>query len=244
MSTQRRPDDPKPSVPGYIVTFSDMITLLLTFFVMLLSMAETQVEKHKFEKGVFSFRRAIADFGMSGLMMNQANSSTFDHPKVYYRVEAGQDEPENRSIDARTEMLRRLLMDIEKMMTISPSHLTGSQKAVFPTDVAFAKDSWDLTAQSRQTLKRITEQFKINFAHQSPSIYVLALAADAPESRQWAVSARRGEAVMEYIRNELGSEMAWPIYSWGAGSGGEWVGHSGLVTQEMQILITVLIGGH
>jgi len=41
---QARPviEDDKPKVPSYIVTFSDMVTLLLTFFVMLLSLAEVQ----------------------------------------------------------------------------------------------------------------------------------------------------------------------------------------------------------
>ena len=39
MKLKGRREEPKTPVPGYIVTFSDMITLLLTFFVMLLSMA-------------------------------------------------------------------------------------------------------------------------------------------------------------------------------------------------------------
>ncbi|MHC4291149.1 MAG: flagellar motor protein MotB, partial [Planctomycetota bacterium] len=38
------PEESKTPVPSYIVTYSDMITLLLTFFVMLLSLAETQVD--------------------------------------------------------------------------------------------------------------------------------------------------------------------------------------------------------
>ena len=37
-------------VPGYIVTFSDMVTLLLTFFVMLLTLADVQ-DPELFDKG-------------------------------------------------------------------------------------------------------------------------------------------------------------------------------------------------
>jgi chemotaxis protein MotB len=41
------PKEDKIKVPSYIVTFSDMITLLLTFFVLLLSMASEQVDEAK-----------------------------------------------------------------------------------------------------------------------------------------------------------------------------------------------------
>jgi chemotaxis protein MotB len=244
MSFSKRAEEPKPSVPGYIVTFSDMITLLLTFFVMLLSMAKTQVEQHKFEIGIYSFRRAIADFGMSGVIMSGSDGMNFEHPKVYHRVDAGQDEPENRSIDAKTEMLRRVLMDIEQMMKISPSHITGTQKTSFSTGITFSTGSWDMNAQSRQSLKKLTEQFKINFSGQNPTIYVLALAADVPESESWNVSACRGQVVADFIRQELPADLKWSIFCWGAGPGGEWIGRNGLVTQETQILITVLTGGN
>lgn len=240
MNGKKRPADRKPGVPTYIVTFSDMITLLLTFFVMLLSMAETQVEKHKFEVGINSFRRAITDLGLSGLLVSRSTSLTLDHPKVYYRVDAEQDEPEDRSIDAHTEMLRRVLMDIEQMMTISPSQIVGVHKSPFPTTIQFARGRWDLNPSDRQTLKQLAEQLEINFSGQTPTIYVLALAADAPPQQQWAVSARRGQAVADYLRQQLSAELSWPIYCWGAGPGGDWVGHSGLINPETHILITVL----
>ena len=46
MSRKRKSsEEGKLPVPAYIVTFSDMITLLLTFFVLLLSMASEQKEE-------------------------------------------------------------------------------------------------------------------------------------------------------------------------------------------------------
>ena len=80
--SKKRPEDPKPSVPGYIVTFSDMITLLLTFFVMLLSLAETQVDDHKFLEGIASFRTAVADFGLSGFLISRHSGPELEHPKT------------------------------------------------------------------------------------------------------------------------------------------------------------------
>lgn len=240
MSRKKPTAEPKGGAPGYIVTFSDMITLLLTFFVMLLSMAETQVEKHKFEIGISSFRRAIADMGLSGLLTDRALSSTFDHPKVYYRVDAGQDEPQGRSIDAKTEMLRRVLMDIEQMMTISPSQITGTGKIAFPMAIRFAPGRWELGAEGYSEVKKMVEQLKTNFPDQRPALYVLALASDASSSQQWSVSARRAMAVARVVREQLTDRTDWPVYCWGAGPGGQWVGPEGLLSPDTQILITVL----
>jgi chemotaxis protein MotB len=38
------PDDPPPGVPEWVVTYGDMMSLLLTFFIMLVSMAEVKQE--------------------------------------------------------------------------------------------------------------------------------------------------------------------------------------------------------
>lgn len=237
-------EEPKPSAPGYIVTFSDMITLLLTFFVMLLSMAKTQVEKHRFEVGIESFKRALADFGMSGLLNSQAKGLEFQHSKVYYRVETGQDEPENRAIDAKTEMLRRVLLDIERMMKISPSHITAKTKTAFPTNIAFAPASATLSSDSQKAIQKLAEQIRINYAHQTPIIYVLGLAADTPEPKAWEVSALRAAEVARYLKQQLSNEHSWPIFSWGAGHGGQWVGQQGLVSKQTHILINVLTESH
>lgn len=47
----------RPSAPAWMVTYSDMVTLLLTFFVLMLSMAE--MDKIKFQKAVGSLKGAF-----------------------------------------------------------------------------------------------------------------------------------------------------------------------------------------
>jgi len=44
----------KPGLPGWMATFSDMITLLLTFFVLLLSFAKTESAKYEAALGGLS----------------------------------------------------------------------------------------------------------------------------------------------------------------------------------------------
>jgi chemotaxis protein MotB len=46
-----------PGAPAWMTTYSDMVTLLLTFFVLLLSMAE--LDKLKFNEAVVSLRGAF-----------------------------------------------------------------------------------------------------------------------------------------------------------------------------------------
>ncbi|MBX3424343.1 MAG: OmpA family protein [Pirellulales bacterium] len=49
------PEEPAPGVPEWVVTFGDMMSLLLTFFIMLVSMSEIK-EDRKYQAMVESFR--------------------------------------------------------------------------------------------------------------------------------------------------------------------------------------------
>ena len=48
-----------PGLPGWMATFSDLVTLLLTFFVLLLSFAKT--ESAKFEAALGSLRNTLEE---------------------------------------------------------------------------------------------------------------------------------------------------------------------------------------
>ncbi len=58
----------EPTAPFWMTTFSDMVTLLLTFFVMIVSMSEVQVKK---------FKEAMSYFqGRTGMLMSESVIST------------------------------------------------------------------------------------------------------------------------------------------------------------------------
>lgn len=69
----RRPKKSDPGAPSWMVTFSDMVTLLLTFFVLLLSMAN--MDKVKFKDAASSIRGA---FGV----MSGSNPTSVSPPSV------------------------------------------------------------------------------------------------------------------------------------------------------------------
>ncbi len=62
---KRKAPEPKKGLPSWMATFSDMVTLLLTFFVMLMGMANFD-ESTKVRSVIESIRQA---FGVSGLSM-------------------------------------------------------------------------------------------------------------------------------------------------------------------------------
>lgn len=241
MSRASQKEEPKQGVPSYIVTFSDMITLLLTFFVLLLSMAENQVEHHKFMAGMASFDRALSDFGMSGLLFSSQSRPEMQDRKPKYLVDGDEEKPENRTVDAQTEMLRRVLLDIEQMVKISPSHIAGMDKNFLQTGIVFTNGSSTLDSESRQKLEALCESIQVNYSQRPPIVYVLGLAAgEASEREQWKVSVERAQGVADFLRHQLPAESARAIYCWGAGDGGEWVEYSGQVSKETHILIAVL----
>lgn len=63
-------DDPPEGAPEWMTTYSDLVTLLLTFFILLFSMAV--IDKQKFEEVAFSLRSTF---------MNNSNGDKFDSNK-------------------------------------------------------------------------------------------------------------------------------------------------------------------
>jgi flagellar motor protein MotB len=238
---RRAAEEKAAGSPEWIVTFSDMITLLLTFFVLLQSMAKVQVDKHKFETGQAALKNTFADAGISGPGVEAHDGMEFDYPKPEYAAEEGQDEPENRAIDARTEMLRRIVMDIERMAKITPSPIDGVNKTILPTGIHFQPGQDALDDETNSYLNNFCQQIEITMADQEGTIFVLGIAAaEESEKKQWIMSAKRAAAVAEFIRSKRPKDAKWHLYSWGAGPGGDWVGQNGLVGNETEIVIAIM----
>tara|TARA_R110000868_G_scaffold175888_8_gene413145 strand:- start:1401 stop:2249 length:849 start_codon:yes stop_codon:yes gene_type:complete len=70
----------KPGLPGWMATFSDMVTLLLTFFVLLLSFAKT--ESAKYEAALGSIRNAFGGNVLKQGEVIQKGKSPDDSPSM------------------------------------------------------------------------------------------------------------------------------------------------------------------
>jgi len=241
-----------PKVPGYIVTFSDMVTLLLTFFVMLLTLADVQ-DPELFDKGRDSFLESIRYVGL-GPLFGRQQMPNLGSLKTKYYIPNPDETFNNRSIDAKAEQLHRLLEELKQSMTTITSRITAERADFSVVNVHFLPARADLDNSATKFLTEFCRDLQLSTDQKPGMLYVLGLAPDEiTEKEQWLLSARRAEAVAQFLRNNLDSianlpgnqdrsesRPKWSIHSWGAGPGGVWAGPDSLMSKRSQILIAVL----
>ena len=236
-------EDGGPKVPGYIVTFSDMVTLLLTFFVMLLSLASNQ-DPELFNKGRDSFLESVRYVGL-GIFFGKSDITQLGSPQIKHFITNPDEEVDQRTVDARAEEVRRILRNLKKMATIVPSEIVAEKPSFSITDVHFSPGSDDLNDSSKKFLRGFCLDLQQNDGRKPVELYVLGLASDGQSDRdKWLLSARRARMTADFLRGILspaaGGQSRWSVYSWGAGPGGDWVGRDSPVSKSSQILIAVL----
>ena len=248
------PKEEKAKVPAYIVTFSDMVTLLLTFFVLLLTLAKVQ-DPELFNQGRDSFLESIKDFGLGALLGKQPTID-FEAEKIRH-LSPEPDTSDERAIDAYREKLRRVFEHLNKTMTTLPSQIVGRRLDFSITNVRFASGQAGLNEASQQYLLRYCTDLQENLTADTCTVYVLGLAGDeGSEKRQWMLSAQRAQAVAGFLQTQLARDVrgrpssrapanagGWRVLWWGAGPGGNWAGQDRPDPGQSQILIAVLRAG-
>ena len=228
-----------PSVPAYIVTFSDMVTLLLTFFVMLLSMSSEQ-DPRAFNKSRNAFVEHVNTFGL-GMLMGKKMHPNLSEEKSKYFIANPDKNFAGRSIDAKGEDIRRLYKKVAKSMKSMPSQIVAQRTNFSVTNIGFSPGLAELNGSAKKYLS----QFALNLQHDNSSgmlkLYILGLARnERTEKEQWILSAMRANAVADYLKDILPSQLHCPVFSWGAGPGGYWVTQNSHFSKDSQILIAVL----
>ena len=228
-----------PKVPAYIVTFSDMVTLLLTFFVMLLSLSRVQ-DPELFNVSRDAFTENINSAGL-GMLLRKKMTHDFGEEKVKYFIR----EPDNdlivRTIDAKEENTRRIFKKISRTMETKRSQIVAETNNFSVTNISFSSGE----SQLNEPAKKFLTQFAVNLQQDTGpgevKLYVLGLARDEQtEKKQWILSAMRAQAVADFLKRLLPSQFQCPVYSWGAGPGGRWVTRDSPASKQSQILIAVL----
>lgn len=231
----------KPKVPAYIVTFSDMVTLLLTFFVMLLSLATVQ-DPEMFNVSRDAFVRHINSFGL-GMLYGKEVSVDLGHIKDMYSIDTPDEIYSVRTIDANEENVRRLFKKVAESMRTMPSQIVAQRTAFSVTGISFPPGQARLNAPAEKYLTEFAMNLQQDRASRGVKLYVLGLAEDKPtEKEQYMLSAKRAQAVADFLKSILPSQLRCPVYSWGAGPGGCWVARGSSGYKESQILIAVLRG--
>lgn len=251
-------------MPGYIVTYSDMVTLLLTFFVMLISLASVQ-DPGLFNRGRGAFVESVRGFGL-GVLYGRRQSCDFGEERIEYFIDSPED-GSGRTIDAKEEEIRRLFNKVGRMVTAIPSQIVAESTGFSVTNVRFAPGDAALDEPAKKFLTTFCADLQQGADlmtgtvpagrppfHGRPAgiLYVLGLAGDEKsEKQQWMLSAQRAQAVAQFLQSRLvrteasgpGLTAAWQIYWWGAGAGGDWVARDSPISRNCQILIAVLRPG-
>ena len=237
---RRKPEtETKPKVPAYIVTFSDMTTLLLTFFVMLLSLASVQ-DPELFYKGRGSFIESMRELGL-GMLYNRKRAPDFGHVKIKYFIKNPDKLFPGRVIDAKEEEIRRVFKKVSRSMKTMRSQIVAKKTNFTVTNIRFPPGEATLNGEAVRFLTEFCLDLQQNPISEAIKLYVLGLAGDeAVERQQWILSARRAQAVADFLQDTLPSASNWPVYSWGAGPGGDWVGQDSPISKQSHILIAVL----
>jgi outer membrane protein OmpA-like peptidoglycan-associated protein len=232
------PEEPKEFAPLWITTFADLIGQLFSFFVMLLVLGNMQ------DAGMIgavreSFVSTIKNFGYGGSLYGKG-AQTGPHSKATYSVE-NPEQTNERTLDAQEADIQAIYQKVMKSVETINGQVVGAKVTYLPKDVRFGRGRAELNEAAQDLLRRDMAGLKADLGERNVKIYVLGLAASEPTDwQQWTISAKRAEAVAEFMRNMLPAGLGWQVYSWGAGKGGEWTGQEGQVSKDSEILVAVL----
>ncbi len=242
MRARNKKKDPiPPAVPAYIVTFSDMVTLLLTFFVMLLSLATMQ-DPELFDVARDSFVRHIDTFGL-GMLKSKKMAPNFGNKKYKYFIKKNDTKKTNRTIDAKRQEIIENFKLLTQSMTAIPSQINAEKINYTVTDINFEKGRATLNDNAKNYLQQLTQNLKQRTQQKKITLYILALARDKTETKQQLIlSANRALAVTNYIKKTMPNNWNGKIYAWGAGDGGYWLEKNSTISKKSQILIADLQG--
>lgn len=164
----------KPGAPGWLATFSDLCTLLLTFFILLLSFAKT--ETAKYEAAIGSLRNAFGGNVLKAGEVMRAGKSPSDAPTMidsdmpskpfpieFLTAEGLLDKHEiNRESDTQLNQLKKMLADNELSESANVYEMPESINVKMKDKIQFRKGSKGIDEINIQVFDRLVKMMREN----------------------------------------------------------------------------------
>jgi len=208
-------EEPEPGIPEWVVTFGDMMSLLLTFFIMLVSMSEMK-EDEKYQAMVESFREQFGhDMSMESMVPgnSRARGAPLPHP-IYAMGRA-----KKKDLKRGGQEVKSVTGDNERVQIIRPGDDSSIGGVIY-----FEEGAAQLSEKNKRNLQRIIHQI----AGKPQKIEIRGHTSRKPVDRNsglrdiWDLAYERCRNTMKFLveqgidpaRIRLGSAGAGePIYS-------------------------------
>ncbi|MDO8303561.1 MAG: flagellar motor protein MotB [Sedimentisphaerales bacterium] len=234
------------TAPIWIISFADMISLLMAFFIMLLTMATAKSGKlcndgYRFEQTLVGFRRTISSCGLPGLLGNPDDSLYFNHPLTTYNVSDGESNSPNRTFDAEKERIQRIFNELDKMSQTLPSQLQGRRPQFSVTPISFEQKQSLLDEPAKRFLTGFANDLQRMRSLEGLTIYAVGLAPPKTNSKQqWVLTAQRARSVADFIKASLPAGSKVSVCSWGCGNPDDLAYAGAAASQQTSILLGTL----
>lgn len=164
----------KPGAPGWLATFSDLCTLLLTFFILLLSFAKT--ETAKYEAAIGSLRNAFGGNVLKAGDVMRPGKSPSDAPTMidsdmpakpfpieFLTAEGLLDKHEvNRESDTQLNQLKKMLVDYELTESANVYEMPETILVRMKDKVQFQKGSTGIDEINIQVFDHLVKMMREN----------------------------------------------------------------------------------
>jgi chemotaxis protein MotB len=195
-----------PGAPLWMLSFADMMTNLLCFFILLSAFAQKQ-EGLLLEDGLGSIQKALLSIKMPGTLEGRTNPAQFNAGRVIHRSAATVNhktlvEADGRILDANRDTLRRVVAET----------LSTRGAATLPTPLLFEADSTSLTAGHRAFLDEVARY--VSAGSWQIRIDGYSFEEGSGDADGWRISEERARAARDHLtRAGIGSSRI------------VWVGH-------------------
>lgn len=184
-------DEEQAGIPEWVVTFGDMMSLLLTFFIMLVSMSEVK-QQERFQAMAESFRRR------------------FGHETATLSLIPGRNRPRNSMVDKLAVLGRARRVDtmsggdkVKAPVGENPrvKSIRKGEQTTFGGVVYFEEGAAELTEEHKRTLQATAQEIggKPQVVEIRGHTSTRPLSPDSPYDDHWALAYGRCRAVMQFL---------------------------------------------